>query len=562
MEAEIFKDIIVPVIGGLGLFMLGLEFMTDGIQAMAVNRMRGLLAKLAGTPIKGLLAGTVITGVIQSSTAMTVMVVGLVNSGVLGLRAAISVIMGANIGTTLTNTLIALPLGLYGLLFGGIAALIMVFSKRESTRNVMLSVLGFCLIFYGLNMMTGGLKPLRGMPEVMAVISSVNADGYLGVLYCVFIAAVTTALIHSSSATIGIVMGLGASGVIGWEAALAFSLGADLGTTITSFIASLNLSKNAKRTAYAHIAFNFIGVGLMLPLFPLGVWLVKQTLGDPGTPKLVNGAETFPLVPIAVGVYSTAFNVFNAAVLFPFIGVFERVLSKVGRDESEDVEDYSVPKFLVPSLRADLSKAVPAVQREIVRHLDCSSLFLAIARGTPGAPKDLKQHQASTDVLGRDIRKFASSLFTADLPYAKADLIASLVEEADFTSSLGDSLHQIARRVQREKFGNSARELVNQMLDATSDAMRAVQSSATETSAEIEKRSPLLLQLRERALRTNDITASERGAVVALLGSVERVFQQIDRIIAERMSVDRTVPASFAPALAPAREPHIVPDPA
>ena len=118
MQVDIFKDILVPVVGGLGIFMLGLEFMSNGIQALAVNRMRALLAKIAGTPVKGVMAGTLITGVIQSSTAMTVMVVGLVNAGVLGLRPAISVIMGANIGTTLGNGLIALPLGPLGLLLG------------------------------------------------------------------------------------------------------------------------------------------------------------------------------------------------------------------------------------------------------------------------------------------------------------------------------------------------------------------------------------------------------------------------------------------------------------
>jgi phosphate:Na+ symporter len=184
--------------------MLGLEFMSTGIQAMAVNRMRAVLGRVAGTPIKGLFAGTLITGVIQSSTAMTVMVVGLVNAGVLALRPAISVIMGANIGTTLTNAFIALPLGTYGLLFAGIFALVLVFSKGESTRNVALSVMGFALIFYGLSMMTGGLRPLREMPEIMGAISALNADSYLGILYYVLTAAVITALIHSSSATIGI----------------------------------------------------------------------------------------------------------------------------------------------------------------------------------------------------------------------------------------------------------------------------------------------------------------------------------------------------------------------
>ncbi|MFH0352345.1 MAG: Na/Pi cotransporter family protein, partial [Chromatiales bacterium] len=257
MVIDMFKDVIVPVIGGLGIFMLGLLFMEEGIQALAVNKMRAILAKFAGSPIKGLLAGTLITGIIQSSTAMTVMTVGLVNAGVLALRPAISVVMGANIGTTLTNTLIALPLGVYALLVAGLAALVYVFSNKDKVCNIALAVLGFAIIFYGLSLMTGGLKPLKGIPEVMSVIQGLSADSILGVITCVVTAAIITALIHSSSATIGIVMGLGVSGVLDWQTCLAFSLGADLGTTITSFIASLNLSRNAKRTAYAHIAFNF-----------------------------------------------------------------------------------------------------------------------------------------------------------------------------------------------------------------------------------------------------------------------------------------------------------------
>ncbi|MGL5139727.1 MAG: Na/Pi cotransporter family protein, partial [Beijerinckiaceae bacterium] len=315
MQGDLFRDILVPVIGGLGIFMLGLEFMSNGIQALAVNRMRALLAKYAGTPITGVLAGTFITGILQSSTAMTVMVVGLVNAGVVTLRPAISVIMGANVGTTIGNGLIALPLGPLGLFLGGSFALLYVFSKKEKTRNIALACMGFALIFYGLNLMTGGLRPLRNMPEVMELMRSLRADNFLSLIYCVLIAAAITAFIHSSSATIGIVMGLGAAGVLDWQTAVAFSLGADLGTTITSWMASLNLSKNAKRAAYAHISFNFIGVGVMLPLFFVSMELLKYAMqwfgGDPGVPVLVNGKETFPLVPVAVGLYSTAFNIFN-----------------------------------------------------------------------------------------------------------------------------------------------------------------------------------------------------------------------------------------------------------
>jgi phosphate:Na+ symporter len=553
MQSDIFKDILVPVIGGLGIFMLGLEFMSNGIQALAVNKMRALLAKIAGTPIKGVLAGTAITGIIQSSTAMTVMVVGLVNAGVMGLRPAISVIMGANIGTTLGNGLIALPLGPLGLIFAGIFALVYVFAKSDKTRNIALACMGFALIFYGLNLMTGGLRPLRNMPEVMSVLAALKADNFLSLIYCILIAATVTAMIHSSSATIGIVMGLGAAGVLDWTTAVAFSLGADLGTTITSWMASLNLSKNAKRAAYAHISFNIIGVAVMLPLFFVSIqvliWVMGYFGGDPGVPVIVNGKETFPLVPVAVGLYSTFFNVFNTVLLFPFVGVFERVLSRVGHTSAEDVEDYSQPRFLDPRIANDPAQALPAIHNETKRYVEAAAKFLDIARAKPNAPDDVEEHAGAIDVLSREIRTFTSVLFAPNLPYARADVVASLIEEEDFTASLGETLYQVARRVERHPFSAPGRQVVDGILDELEAALQTIsmEGAGKPPAANMDERMPKLSALRERCLKQGqDLPAEDRGAIMAILGSAERAFYLIDRIDQERRSVPRVLPATEA----------------
>lgn len=552
VQVDLFTQVLVPVIGGLGIFMLGLEFMSNGIQSLAVNKMRALLAKFAGSPTKGVMAGTFITGIIQSSTAMTVMVVGLVNAGVIGLRPAIAVIMGANIGTTLGNGLIALPLGPLGLFLGGIFALIYIFAKTDKVKNIALACMGFALIFYGLNLMTGGLRPLRAMPEVMAVISTLKADTYINLIYCVLIAAGITAMIHSSSATIGIVMGLGAAGILDWKTAVAFSLGADLGTTITSWMASLNLSKNAKRAAYAHISFNIIGVCVTVPLFFVSMdvltWAMQWFGGDPGVPVVVNGKETYPLVPVAVGVYSTFFNIFNVLLLFPFVGVFERVLMKVGASSLDDVEDYSQPRFLSSAAAGDPAAAVPAVLQETGRYLEAAQKFLDIARGDENAPDKVEEHWAAMDVLNREIRSYTSGMFKADLPYARADLVASLIEEEDFTASLGEALYQIARRVERQPFGVPGRKLVDEMLAEVTTAMRAIvpiDQPERDVSAASEPRIAKLAELRTQALRLgNELPWVERGAILALLGSAERAYFLIERIDAERRSVSRTVPVA------------------
>lgn len=547
MEIDIFKDILVPVIGGLGIFMLGLDFMANGIQALSVNKMREFLAKAAGTPIKGVLAGTLITGVIQSSTAMTVMVVGLVNAGVVGLRPAISVIMGANIGTTLGNGLIALPLGPLGLIMAGVFALVYCFAKSEKIRNIALACMGFALIFYGLNLMTGGLRPLRNLPEVMSLLQTLTADSYFNLLKCVFIAAGVTAMIHSSSATIGIVMGLGAAGILDWTTAVAFSLGADLGTTITSWLASLNLSKNAKRTAYAHISFNIIGVCITIPLFFVSIqvleWAMQFFGGDPAVPVIVDGKPTFPLVPVAVGLYSTFFNVFNTFLLFPFIGVFERVLSRVGRTDAEDAEDYSTPKFLDRKLASDFAKAVPAVQQETARHLEAGAVFLDIARGSKKAPSDPGEHYLATDILSRDIRSYTASLMQEDLPYEQLDLIASLIEEADFTAALTESMHQVARRVKRETFSSPAQAIVDDALNKLDASLQNILPTYGITEPQMPAGHvtfPEVEELRARTLALGpNAGAAERGTILALLGSIERAEILIERIDAERKSVNR-----------------------
>ncbi len=549
MAIDVFKDIAVPVIGGLGIFMLGLEFMSDGIQNLAVHRMRSILGKVAGTPIKGLISGTLITGVLQSSTAMTVMVVGLVNAGVVALRPAISVIMGANIGTTLGNGLIALPLGPLGLIIAGIFALVYVFAKDEKVRNIALATMGFALIFYGLNLLTGGLKPLRNMPEVMNSISALNATSFTGLLYCVLIAAGITAMIHSSSATIGIVMGLGGAGILDWQTAVAFSLGADLGTTITSWMASLNLSKNAKRAAYAHISFNIIGVLVMLPLFFPSMELLKWVMGffggDPGTAVVVDGKETFPLVPVAVGLYSIAFNIFNTALLFPFIGVFERVLSKVGHTSDEDEEDYSLPRHLAPALAQQVATGVPAVQLEMQRYREASRMFLRAARD-PGFNIDERDHNMRLDTLNREIRRFTASMLKPDTPPAQANLLASLIEEEDFTASLVETQHQLLRRSERVEFSEAGRAIVLKIIEEVEVELDGILADKAPNAAEMkalrDKQRQWMLSTREQALAAaNKLDWEERGAILAMLGSMERAFVLAERIHDERMSVSRDI---------------------
>lgn len=562
MDADVFKDIIVPVIGGLGIFMLGLEFMERGIQALSANKMKELMTKMAGSPAKGVLAGTVITGVIQSSTAMTVMTVGLVNAGILTLRGAIGVIMGANIGTTLGNGLIALPLGPIGLLFGGAFALLYVFGRSARVKNIALACMGFSLIFHGLNLMTGGLKPLREMPVFMDLISGLDSSTFIGVIGCAVIAALITAAIHSSSATIGIVRGLGVSGILEWQTAIAFAIGADLGTTITSWIASLNLSKNAKRTAYAHIGFNFIGVTVVLALFfpaiALLEFLMKLFVGDPGAPVVVDGQETFPLVPVAVVAFSIFFNIFNVVILFPFVNVFEKVLTRIGHSSDEDLEDYSVSTFLDGTVKKDISRALPAMQNEAKRLMTASAVFLGIARGDKDAPKSADEHLTAVDGLARQIRDYAAEALQGDVDREQMNEVADLIEEVDYTGSLNEGMHQVARRLARDEFSEAGRSLLDEGLGALSDAIEemtgplpadvaaAAGEDEVDASAEPDTAvaSPVIgaaatfEALRWRVIDAADVPSNEKPAILALVGSMSRNSALAARIASLRETLD------------------------
>lgn len=548
MDIDIFRELLVPVIGGLGIFLLGLEFMSDGINNLAANRMRAWLAKLAGTPVKGLAAGTMITGVLQSSTAMTVMVVGLVNAGVVGLRPAISVIMGANIGTTLGNGLIAMPLGPLGLISAGLFALVYVFTKNDRTRNIALAIIGFSLIFYGLNLLTGGLKPLRNLPEVMEAISALQATSFSGLAICVLTAAGITAMIHSSSATIGIVMGLGAAGILDWQTAVAFSLGADLGTTITSWMASLNLSKNAKRAAYAHISFNVIGVAVMFPMFFLSMDLLQWSMGlfgmDVTKSVTVDGKESFPLVPVAVGLYSIGFNIFNTALMFPFIGVFDRILSRIGASRSDE-EDYAVPRHLDRAALNNVNSGVAAVSKELARYTQGAGLLLAAARGEPGAPKNVAEHEHALDTLSQEIRAYTAQMFNNNLSPRQANLLASLIEEEDFNASLTETVSQITRRIERQVFSANGQAIVAAVLDIVEPAVK----NGPQGNYLPQAHAGQLADLRERCLRDDQkLGWDERGAILTLLGSAERALGLVQRVSDERLSVSRELGQSESPA--------------
>jgi phosphate:Na+ symporter len=324
-----------------------MKHMSEGMQAVAGDRLRKIISKITDRRVMGLLVGLVVTCIVQSSSVTTVMVVGLVNSAIMTLTQAIGVIFGANIGTTVTGWILTLKIGKYGLPMLAVAAFFFLFSKNERLRYTAMTVMGIGMIFYGLEMMSNGFKPLRTLPAFVEWFHAFQATSYLGVLKCALVGCVLTMIVQSSSATLGITMGMASQGLINFETAGALVLGENIGTTVTAYLASLGTSTNAKRAAYAHIVFNLIGVTWITAIaLPLYFPIIGKLIGhDPNMMVLLeDGEESFPHIMAAIAMVHTGFNVTNSLIFLPFVGLLAKLVTKMVPDKG--VEEISHLTYL------------------------------------------------------------------------------------------------------------------------------------------------------------------------------------------------------------------------
>jgi phosphate:Na+ symporter len=275
----------MAVVGGLGIFMLGMKYMSEGMQAVAGNSLRRMISLVTDNRLLATGAGTAVTVLVQSSTVTTVIIVGLVNAGLMQLHQAIGVIMGANIGTTITGWILVLKVGKYGLPILGIAALVYLFARRDRPRFVAMAIMGLGMVFFGLELMKDGFAPMKDMPVFTEAFAWFAADTYAGVLKCVAVGCLLTLMVQSSSATLGITIGLAATGVIPFTTAAALVLGENIGTTVTVLLASIGGTTVAKRASWAHVLFNVFGVAWITLIFQ---WYIRLVAG---VVERVHGAD-------------------------------------------------------------------------------------------------------------------------------------------------------------------------------------------------------------------------------------------------------------------------------
>lgn len=449
-------EIIFTVVGGLGVFLLGMKNMSDGMQAVAGERMRKLIGIATNNRFLGVGAGMTVTGVIQSSSVTTVMVVGMVNAGLMTLKQAIGVIFGTNIGTTVTAWIMAYSLEHYGLPMVGLAALCYLFAKSDRVRFFSMFVLGLGMVFFGLDLMKQGLAPIRSMPDFVAWFSRFQADSYWGVIKCIMVGAAVTAIIQSSSATVGITMALAATGMINYQTAAGLVLGENIGTTITAFLASLGTTRNAKRAAYAHMIFNTLGVMWIVPLFFIYtkgvVWFVTTFMGCdmPDVAVYTDAAATYPHVEKAIAATHSGFNILNMLVFLPWVGPYSRFLAWLVPEKAAP----ETPKLTYLDIRMFDTPAIALEQssKEIVRMSGmCREVIDVLREAQQDSSIDrnriekIFQTENDLDVMQKEIVEFLGTVITGNLSHEMIDQNRRQIRMADEFESISDYIANLIK---------------------------------------------------------------------------------------------------------------------
>ncbi len=364
---------VFALLGGLAMFLYGMNVMGSGLEKVSGGRFERILEKLTSNPVKAVLLGAGVTAVIQSSSATTVMVVGFVNSGIMKLSQAVGIIMGANLGTTATSWLLSLtslqgdsflvqickPAN-FSPLFAFIGIILIMFSKKERRKDVGSILIGFSVLMFGMEMMSDAVKPLADVPAFTNILTM-----FQNPIFGVLAGALLTAVIQSSSASVGILQALSATGRITFGAAIPIIMGQNIGTCVTALISSLGASKNAKRAAFIHLYFNIIGTVLFLVLFYVAHYLVRFSF--------IDGS----IDAVGIAVVHTVFNVISTAVLLPFNRQLEKLAYLTVKEGAKEDANFGPldERFLqTPSFAIEQCKNL-AVQ---MAHLSRENISMAI----------------------------------------------------------------------------------------------------------------------------------------------------------------------------------------
>ena len=420
------------LLGGLSLFLYGMQMMSNGLEAAAGNRMKQILERLTANRFLGVLVGAGITAVIQSSSATTVMVVGFVNSGMMTLRQAVWIIMGANIGTTITGQLIALDVGAIAPLFAFIGVALIVFVKKQKVHHYGLIVAGLGILFIGMELMSSSMMPLRDSEQFISLMTKVE-NPVLGLLA----GMIFTAIIQSSSASVGILQALATSGLIGLPNAVFVLFGQNIGTCITAVLAAIGTNRNAKRTTVIHLMFNVIGTCIFTILCIV-------------TP-LTSVVENFTPDNVAAQIANmhTLFNIVTTILLIPFGTQLAKLATKILPDKEEETQEVMHLEYIRSTENKKENQiglsaiAMTGIKNELHRMMDMAKVnvgrsFDAVIEGKTTLLAEVTDREEYIDFLNKEISKYISKIMVTESNQQDSQYISALFKVSGNLERIGD----------------------------------------------------------------------------------------------------------------------------
>ena len=476
---------LLGLFGGLALFLHGMQMMSSGLEAAAGNRMKSILERLTANRFLGVLVGAIITAVIQSSSATTVMVVGFVNAGMMSLNQAVWIIMGANIGTTVTGILVSMDMGELAPLFAFVGVVLMVFVKNQKLQHIGQILTGLGVLFIGMDMMSAAMKPLRDSELFLDLISNFS-NPLLGILF----GAVFTAVIQSSSAAVGILQTLAETGVLPFGSAVFVLFGTNIGTCITAVLSSMGANRNAKRATLIHLMFNVIGTAIftiLVGILPI-TRLIESMVGD-------------PMAQIAA--MHTSFNIVTTVLLLPLGNYLAKLANVILVERPEDKAVHGEEMYLahltpvsaggkggglgvsavvIDQLRHELNRMLSFAQENV------NDGFLAVKNRDESRLEAVENREEYIDFLNKEISRYVSNLIAIETNEQGSAVVSSYFTISGNIERIGDHADNLAGYTRmlvgkNISFSEAAQEEIEAMRQVCVEAINALMGTDSDVGS-------------------------------------------------------------------------------
>jgi phosphate:Na+ symporter len=485
MEFGFFE--LLNLLGALGFFIYGMKVMSEGIQKVAGTKMRQILRSMTSNRFKGVLTGFALTSLVQSSSATTVLVVSFVNAGLLSLVESVGVIMGANIGTTITAWLISIigfkvKIATYALPIIAIGFPLM-FVNKSKLKSWAEVLIGFALLFIGLSYLKEAVPDLRSNPEILAFLSNYTDLGFLSTLIFVGIGTLLTVVVQSSSAAMALTLVMANNGWIEFDLAAAMVLGENIGTTITANLAALVANIHAKRAAAAHFIFNTFGVVWILIMMPFFLEAIDNYMVSNNGLSPFSNAES---IPIALSIFHTSFNIINTLLLVGFVGFIANTVTRMIPSKGED-EDFHL-SYIGTGMMDTAELSLEEATKETAKFGEITSRMSGYLREliTTDKPKKqkkmlskIKKYEEITDRIEDEVTKYLMSVSEGSLSNESTRKVAHLLSIANDLERIADIIYQISRDLEKFYegdiiFNSEQKEGILKMIDAIDEAFEVM----------------------------------------------------------------------------------------